>query len=114
MDGYMYKKNYLIIILLKIYFILCKSYRKKESLVILRIVVSPSLTSLFILLFFSKMGNCIPSMVSSKEPVIFPMSKQTMNEPESKNVLNTLKINGVVYHVPELTGKIERVKLIYV
>ena len=80
----------------------------------IRIVVSPSLTSLFILFFFSKMGNCIPSMVSSREPVIFPMSEQTMNEPESKNVLNTLKINGVVYHVPELTGKIERVKLIYV
>ena len=79
----------------------------------LRIVVSPSLTSLFILFFFSEMGNCI-SMVSSKEPVIFPMSEKTMNEPESKNVLNTLKINGVVYHVPELTGKIERVKLIYV
>ena len=59
------------------------------------------------------MGNCIQSMVSSREPVI-PMNEETMNEPENKNVLNTLKINGIVYHVPELTGKIERVKLIYV
>ena len=61
------------------------------------------------------MGNCIPSMVSSKEQIqIFPINEETMNKPESKKVLNTLKINGVVYHVPELTGKIERVKLIYV
>ena len=60
------------------------------------------------------MGNCIPSMVSSKELVIFPTSEEINNEPESKRVLNTLKMNGVVYHVPELTGKIERVKLIYV
>jgi len=60
------------------------------------------------------MGNCIPSMVSSKELVIFPTSEEINNEPESKKVLNTLKMNGVVYHVPELTGKIERVKLIYV
>ena len=49
-------------------------------------------------------------MVSSKELVISPVN----GEPESKKVLNTLKMNSVVYHVPELTGKIERVKLIYV
>ena len=73
-----------------------------------------SLTSLFTLFLFSKMGNCMVSMVSSREPVIIPMNEETMNEPESKNVLNTLKINGVVYHVPELTGRIERVKLVYV
>ena len=73
-----------------------------------------SLTRLFTLFLFSKMGNCMVSMVSSREPVIIPMNEETMNEPESKNVLNTLKINGVVYHVPELTGRIERVKLIYV
>ena len=54
------------------------------------------------------------SMVSSKESVIIPINEEIMNEPESKKVLNTLKMNGVVYHVPELTGKIERVKLIYV
>ena len=73
-----------------------------------------SLTSLLTLFLFSKMGNCMVSMVSSREPVIIPMNEETMNEPENKNVLNTLKINGIVYHVPELTGKIERVKLIYV
>ena len=59
------------------------------------------------------MGNCIPSMVSSKEQIqIFPINEETMNKPESK--LNTLKMYGVVYHVPELTGKIERTKLVYV
>ena len=73
-----------------------------------------SLTSISILLFFSKMGNCIGSMVSSREPIIFPMNEETINEPESKKGLNTLKMYGVVYHVPELTGKIERTKLVYV
>ena len=60
------------------------------------------------------MGNCIGSIVSSREPIIFPMTEETMNEPESKKELNTLKMYGVVYHVPELTGKIERTKLVYV
>ena len=42
------------------------------------------------------------------------MNEETINEPESKKGLNTLKMYGVVYHVPELTGKIERTKLVYV
>ncbi len=44
-----------------------------------------------------------------QEPPIVPMNDEI--EIKKKYEINTLKINGVVYHVPELRGKIERVKL---